>query len=119
MQGAFGFVEKLVGGTTHDNGASFTGSDTGKLDESVFTDNDFFNEVALAQLDEFGVVKGGSNFTTQDKGETLDTGEIGVLNSSDTRVGKELFGPVVDELTVDEAYDKTVIRNYITSKSEE
>jgi hypothetical protein len=40
---------------------------------------------------------------TSDKGQSLNTIEISVLNAGNTRISKQLFGPVIDQLSVDKA----------------
>jgi hypothetical protein len=105
MQGSLSLVQQLTCRSSQDNGAGLTGSDTAELDQTVFTDDDLFNQVTVTQLDQLGVIKSGHNLTASDQRQSLHTIEISVLDGSDARVSEKLFGPVVDQLTVDKAVD--------------
>lgn len=89
--------------TSQHNGASFSSSYTRELDEPVLSNKDFLNNIAVTKLDELRMVKGGGDFTTSNKGQSLDTIEISMFNGHDSGIWKQLFRPVVDQLSVDKA----------------
>ena len=62
----------------------------------------FFNDVAFSEGDEFGVVKGAGDLSARDGGEPFDPVKVGVFDGHDAAFGKDGFGVVVDELSVDE-----------------
>jgi hypothetical protein len=71
----------------------------------IFSDDDFLDEIASTEFDEFRVIKGTCNFTTRDKRKSLDPIEISVFNRHDSGISKKLFRPVVNQLTIDKAVD--------------
>ena len=76
---------------------------------AVLANDDLLDDIAVSETDELGVVKGRGDLSSSDKGQTLNTIEISVLNRHDTGISEELLGPVVDQLSVDEASNTVLL----------
>ena len=60
------------------------------MSHPVLANDDFLNEVALAELDKLGVVERGGDLSTKHRRQTLHTSKVGVLNGQNARVGEKL-----------------------------
>jgi hypothetical protein len=109
VERALSLVEELLGGATEDDCASSSCGDTGEANEAVLANYHLLDDIAVAELDVFGVVESAGDLGASDKCETLHTVEVGVLDRCNTSVREELLGPVVDELSVDEAVDTVAL----------
>jgi hypothetical protein len=109
VERALSLVEKLLGGATEDDCASPSCSDTGEANEAVLANDNLLDDIAVAELDVFGVVESAGDLGASDKCEALHTVEVGVLDRCNASVREKLLGPVVDELSVDETIDAVAL----------
>ena len=72
---------------------------TWKFDELIFTDDYFFDQITVTQFDFIWWIKSGNDLTTKHQGQSLNTFEIGMLNSHYASIGKQLLWIVVDQLS--------------------
>ena len=102
VQRSLGLVEYLLRGAAQHDGARLAERDAAELEQLVLADHDLLDEVAVAELDTLRVVECGDDLAAEHERQALDALEVGVLDGHDARVGEQLLGVVVDELTVDE-----------------
>mmetsp|Transcript_56005 Transcript_56005/g.93095 ORF Transcript_56005/g.93095 Transcript_56005/m.93095 type:complete len:336 (-) Transcript_56005:260-1267(-) len=105
MEGALSLLEHVTSGSTEDNGAGLSQSNSCEADDLVLSDDDLLDQLARSDLDKLGVVERRHDLCSCHQRQSLNAFKIGVLNGHDTVGGKVLLGEVVDELTVDEAVD--------------
>lgn len=58
------------------------------------------DEITMTKFDQFRSPESRNNFATSNKTKAFNSVKIGVLNSHDASIGKQLFGVVVNQLSV-------------------
>ena len=83
VEGPFRLVEKLLCRASQHDRARLTGRHAGELQQRVFADDDFFDKVAVAQLNGLGVVESAGDFRARHQCEAFHTVKVSVFNRHD------------------------------------
>jgi len=104
VQGSFSFVEDVVVCSSQHDGACAFGLAALEMDEFVFTDHDFLNQVTVAQqvAEAVGVVEGAEDVSSGHSTESLHSVEVCVFDADDAGLCEQLLRLVLDQLAVDE-----------------
>merc|ERR1712038_371728 len=102
VQTSLRLPDDLLGGSTQDHGAGLAQRNPRKFQQSLVTDLDLLDQIASSNLDFVRVAECGDDLSTSDESQSLDTIKVCVLDGHDSLVCEQLFGVIVDQLSVDE-----------------
>ena len=71
----------------------------------VLANDDFFDQFAVAKLDQIGSFKRAGDLSSGDERKTFNTFEVRVFDDKNAFLGEQRFGIVVNQLTIHEAVD--------------